>query len=84
MRRRLTVLMDLGAGDPSHAYTMDALDHAIAHGGHDVEVSIELTDSIGRIGHGVMIGPGSPYRDPAAAESVIARARHTGIPLVGT
>ena len=84
MRRRLTVLMDLDATDPSHRFTTTALGHAIARSGSAVDVAIERTDAIGGLGHGVMIGPGSPYRDPEAAETVIERARRLGIPLVGT
>jgi hypothetical protein len=84
MRRRLTVLIDLDATDPSHHYTVTALEHAIAGSGKAVDVAIVRTDSIGRLGHGVMIGPGSPYRDPVATETVIERARRSGIPLVGT
>jgi hypothetical protein len=76
--------MDLGEADASYGYTVAALDHAIAHQGHHVDVVIERTDAIGRLGHGVMIGPGSPYRDPVATESVIEQARRLGIPLVGT
>jgi len=76
--------MDLDAGDVSHRFTVAALDHALVHGGHDIEMCIERTDAIGRLGDGVLIGPGSPYRDPVATESVIERARRYGLPLVGT
>ena len=76
--------MDLGEADASYRYTVAALQHAIAHRGHPIDVIVERTDSIGPLGHGVMIGPGSPYRDPVATESVIERARRLGIPLVGT
>ena len=84
MRRRLTVLMDLDVTDASYHYTVTALHHAIARSGKAVDVSIVQTDAIGRLGHGVMIGPGSPYRDPVATETVIEQARRLGIPLVGT
>jgi hypothetical protein len=76
--------MDLGEADPSYRLTVAALDHAIAYRDLPVDVVVERTDSIGRLGHGVMIGPGSPYRDPVATESVIEQARRLGIPLVGT
>jgi len=69
---------------PRTATPVAALSHAVARRGNTVDVSVERTDSIGRLGHGVMIGPGSPYRDPDATESVIERARRLGIPLVGT
>jgi hypothetical protein len=76
--------MDLDASDPSYRFTVDALGHAVGRDGRDVSVDVVRTDSIGRLGHGVMIGPGSPYRDPDAVETVIERARRLGIPLVGT
>jgi CTP synthase (UTP-ammonia lyase) len=32
----------------------------------------------------IVIGPGSPYRDPKAAHAVVREARERDIPLVGT
>jgi CTP synthase (UTP-ammonia lyase) len=32
----------------------------------------------------VVVGPGSPYRNPEAALAAIRTAREQGIPLVGT
>ena len=34
--------------------------------------------------HGVVIGPGTPYTAPVAAEEVIRTAREKGLPLVAT
>jgi CTP synthase (UTP-ammonia lyase) len=82
--RLVTVLMDLPADDPSHRFTIEALDHAVATTGADVQVAVVRTDALGSLGDGVVIGPGSPYLDPAAAESAIETARRNGIPLVGT
>jgi CTP synthase (UTP-ammonia lyase) len=76
--------MDLPEENDSFRYTVDALDHAITGASADVVVHIVRTDQIGRLGNGVVIGPGSPYRDAAAAEDVIQSAREKGIPLVGT
>lgn len=84
MSRVITVLMDLPEENDSHRYTIDALDHAIAATSTDVTVRLVPTDSIGELGHGVVIGPGSPYRDPRAAEAAIQTAREKGLPLVGT
>jgi CTP synthase (UTP-ammonia lyase) len=84
MSRVITVLMDLPERDASFRYTVDALEHAIAAAAADVEVRIVHTDEIDLLGRGVVIGPGSPYRDAAAAEEVIRTARERGVPLVGT
>ena len=81
----ITVLMDLPVDAPAYRSTMDALDHAIA--ALDAPVSVVVfsrTNEIGPLGDAVVIGPGSPYRDAAAAESVIESARARGLPLVGT
>jgi hypothetical protein len=82
--RLVTLLIDLPPTDPSHRSTVDAVDHAIAAVGGDVSTAVTRTDAIERLGDGVVIGPGSPYRDPRAAESVIEACRRDGIPLVGT
>ncbi len=84
MSRVITVFMDLSDQDASFRYTVDALEHAVAATSADVSVHITRTDEIDGFGHGVVIGPGSPYRDPAAVEDVIRTAREKGIPLVGT
>jgi CTP synthase (UTP-ammonia lyase) len=84
MSRVITVLMDLPEQDASFRFTVDALEHAVAASSADVSVHITHTDAIATLGHGVVIGPGSPYRDAAAAEDVIRAAREKGIPLVGT
>ena len=84
MSRVITVLMDLSEQDASFRYTCDALDHAVAATSPDVMVRVVHTDEIDALGDGVVIGPGSPYRDAAAAEDVIRTAREKGIPLVGT
>jgi len=84
MSRVITVLMDLPETNDSHRYTIDALGHAIAATGAPITFSVVHTDSRPRLRDGVVIGPGSPYRDPAAAEAAIQTAREKGIPLVGT
>ena len=84
MGRAITVLMDLPADNESHRFTVDALDHAIAALDAPVSVRIVHTDAVDVLGDGVVIGPGSPYLDAAAAERAIQTAREKGLPLVGT
>jgi CTP synthase (UTP-ammonia lyase) len=84
MSRVITVLMDLPESNDSHRYTVAALEHAIAATKADVSFRVAPTDSRAQLGDGVVIGPGSPYRDPAAAEASIQTAREKGLPLVGT
>ncbi len=84
MSRVITVLMDLPADNDSHRFTVDALDHAIAALDAPVSVRVVHTDAVDDLGDGVVIGPGSPYLDAAAAEHAIQTAREKGLPLVGT
>ena len=82
--KRISVIFDLPEDNVGFANTMDAISHAIADRGAEVAVDLYRTDAIGPLGDGVVIGQGSPFRDPHAAEAVITRARVEGIPLVGT
>ena len=90
----INLLIDL---DPARGYggaTVDALTHAAAAAGSKVEVRVVPTATIGSrlaggdvpgcTGDGVVVGPGSPYRDPDAVLAVIRVARERGVPLVGT
>jgi CTP synthase (UTP-ammonia lyase) len=84
----IAVLMDL---PPQHAYhraTIAALAHAAA-AVSDVRAVVVPTDAIrGRsaneLGDGIVVGPGSPYRNRDAALDVIRSAREGGVALVGT
>lgn len=90
MRPVVSVLIDLPAAHPYHRATLAALGHASEHRGIPIEVRVVPTDTIrdaARIagaGSAVIIGPGSPYRDPDAARAVVMEARHRNVPLVGT
>src|SRR5262249_47005540 len=77
----ITVLIDSPPTARYHVATVNALRYAM-----DDRLAIDVvrTDSIDKIGDGVVIGPGTPYRDPRAAEDVITDARARGIPLVAT
>jgi CTP synthase (UTP-ammonia lyase) len=80
--------MDLPLMQPYHQATLAALAHAAAVV-PDVRTVVVPTDTIGRrkadaLGEGVIVGPGSPYRDFEAVLDVIGSARTRGIPLVGT
>jgi CTP synthase (UTP-ammonia lyase) len=86
------VVMDLPSGQAYHAATLAALGHAASDAGLDAGIRVVPTDQIdddifsrlGGPGTAVVIGPGSPYRDPDRAHEVIRLARERGVPLVGT
>ena len=82
----ITVLID---SPPTTRCRRRDSDHA---GPHDQRASdrdsftidVVHTDAIDTIGDAVVIGPGTPYNDPRAAEDVITSARARGVPLVAT
>ena len=82
---RVAVLLDLPPSARYHRATLDALHDA----GPDTEPVVLTTDTPGLVDRvhacaGVVIGPGSPYRDEQAVWEVIGSARARGLPLVGT
>lgn len=84
----VTVLMDLPPERPYHQATLAALAHA-APAGCAARTIVMPTDAIGgrtadALGDAVVVGPGSPYRDPEAVLDVIGSARERGVPLLGT
>jgi CTP synthase (UTP-ammonia lyase) len=85
----VTVLMDLPPGARYHTATIAALRHASEHAAIPIEIRVVQTDRIGDVDrlaldHAVVVGPGSPYRDPEAVHAAIRVARERGVPLVGT
>ncbi len=85
----ITVLIDLPPNQRYHVATMAALDHASGSLKVPIEVHVVPTDMIDRRligdpGAAVVVGPGSPYRNPEGTLDVIRSAREKGIPLVGT
>ncbi len=82
MPATITYLSDLPEAHRFHQATLAALQHATSSGEHDVSVEVVRTDAIGRLGDAVLVGPGSPYRDPTAVERVVASARERGLPLL--
>jgi hypothetical protein len=84
MRPRCTVLIDLAPEQRFHQATVEALRHAIISRDVDVDLEVRGTGDPGVLRDGVVIGPGSPYRHPEAAEAAIADARARGVPLVAT
>ena len=86
---RVALLIDLAEGARYHRATVEAIHHAAGGLGRVADVRITPTDS-GSLGEelgaadGVVIGPGSPYRDEAAVWDAIRSARERGLPLVGT
>jgi len=89
MAIRIDVVFDVPDPSPYFAPTLDALRHAIDAEGVDAEVRVVRTDTIDDaylddLPDAVVIGPGTPYFAPPAAERVITTARERGLPLVGT
>jgi hypothetical protein len=82
----ITVLIDSPPTAPYHGATIDALRHAIDEHDerHSFTIDVVNTDAVEKLGDAVVIGPGTPYNDPRAAEDVIADARERGVPLVAT
>jgi CTP synthase (UTP-ammonia lyase) len=82
------VLIDLPESQPYYVATLAALEHAAHAQSLDVDVHVLRTDQIGD-GRGLphaalVIGPGSPYREPEAVYEAIRSARERSTPLVGT
>ena len=85
----LNVVLDSPPTARYHAATVDALRHAIDQAQADIEIRVVRTPGIDRNfldspGDAVLIGPGSPYDKPFAAEELIRTAREQGLPLVAT
>jgi len=86
----VTVLIDLPPDERHHTATVAALRHASEHAGSPIEIRVVPTETIYDInvvaapGSAVVVGPGSPYRDPEAVHAVVRAARERGVPLVGT
>ncbi|HEV2358537.1 MAG TPA: hypothetical protein VGZ23_13155 [bacterium] len=84
-RPLIGVVGDLDPANPTHRFTNEALAHA------DAEHAWVATDAIGpnpqaalRHFAGLLIAPGSPYRDMDGAIAAVRYARERGVPLVGT
>ncbi len=86
----ITVLMDIPADHRFHRATLSALEHAANARALPINVRVVPTDTIHDFAgvatgsSAIVIGPGSPYRDPEAALAMVREARERRIPLVGT
>jgi CTP synthase (UTP-ammonia lyase) len=84
------VLMDLAPEQAYHAATVAALRHAADALSLDARIDVVRTDTlrdrpdVATAYTGLVIGPGSPYRDAEAVLDAIRSARERGVPLVGT
>ena len=83
------MLLDLAPQQRYHTATVTALEHAAAALGADIEPRVLPTDTLDGLEEvansaAIVVGPGSPYRNPDAANAAIRLAREHGIPLVGT
>jgi CTP synthase (UTP-ammonia lyase) len=86
---RVALLIDSPPTAPYHVATVAALHHAAEQLGWRLDLRVHATDDLPSSGDlggagGVVIGPGSPYRDEQAVWSVVGAARERGVPLVGT
>ena len=85
----VALLIDSPPSAPYHRATVEALHHAATTVDRQLDLDVLHTDAL-PFGadlaglDGVVIGPGSPYRDAVAVETVIRSARERGVPLVGT
>jgi CTP synthase (UTP-ammonia lyase) len=88
MMATVALLIDAPAGRANRDLTEAALAHSAAAAGIDVVVEGLHTATLGALDmadfDGVLVGPGSPYEDPAAVIDWIRTARERGVPLVGT
>lgn len=86
---RIDVIFDVAADSLYYAPTVDAVQHAAKALGAVADLRVVRTRTIDDtylddLPHGVVIGPGSPYDMPSAAETTVQVAREHGVPLVGT
>lgn len=86
---RIALLIDSPPDARYHVATVEAIDHAAQALGVPVDLRVTRTDSTAlpadlRSIDGVVIGPGSPYRDEQAVWDAVRSARERGVPLVGT
>jgi len=86
---RIALLIDSAPDAPYHAATVQALGHAADALGLAIGIVALHTDlpslrSEIDTAAGVVIGPGSPYRDEHAVWDAVRTARERGLPLVGT
>jgi CTP synthase (UTP-ammonia lyase) len=85
---QILALIDLPPDAPYRRATVDAIRHAADADAADVDVQVRNTDDVApkdvRGVRGVVIGPGSPYRDETNVWAMIRAAREHGVPLVGT
>jgi CTP synthase (UTP-ammonia lyase) len=84
----IAVLIDLPETQPYFVATLAELEHAATASALDVHTLVIRTDTLDeqsvRRAAAVVVGPGSPYREPDAVYDAIRSAREQGIPLVGT
>ena len=86
----ITVLMDIPADHRFHLATLSALEHAAVARALPIDVRVVPTDTIHDAAgvacdsSGIVIGPGSPYRNPEGALAMVREARERKVPLVGT
>jgi CTP synthase (UTP-ammonia lyase) len=85
----IAVVLDSAPTHPYHIATLAAIGHAADALSLRPDVLVTPSDTLADPAAvesyaAIVIGPGSPYRDPEAALATIRAARERGVPLVGT
>jgi CTP synthase (UTP-ammonia lyase) len=85
----IVVLIDLPEGAPYRRATAEALRHAATARGAALGLEERHTDDEQALAavdraDGLVIGPGSPYRDEERVWEIVRTARERDVPLVGT
>ncbi|MDE1175904.1 MAG: hypothetical protein PW789_04790 [Edaphobacter sp.] len=83
---RIGIVGDFDAGNKTHRFTDDALQHAAAALGIEVHGEWLATEAVHDLAafDGLWCAPGSPYRSMEGALEAIRYARESGVPMLGT
>lgn len=86
--KTIAVVGDYGAERPTHKATQQALEHAVQPPLRfewlATEAAVEMEDAELASYAGLLVAPGSPYRNMEGALKAIRVARGQGVPLLGT
>ena len=85
----VSVILDSALTQPYHVATLAALAHAAEALSVTLDIRVTPSDTLDSGAPvesyaAIVVGPGSPYRNPEAVLATIRAARERGVPLVGT